>query len=188
VAARMNLRDVSTEGPDYYPTPAWAVRALLSVERFAGAIHEPCCGEGNMARALSAGGYDVVASDLHRYGYGAFGVDVRNLTGPVANIVTNPPYNLASEMLPHLLAICTGKVALLLRLAFLESKRRFPMFKSAPPATVYVFSERLSMAPAGQVVNGGGTISHGWFVWDKSHRGPTVLDWIPPGFKKSGVD
>lgn len=187
MGAIMNLRSAG-DGPDYYPTPAWAVRGLLSVEQFAGPIHEPCCGEGSMAEALRRGGCDVVASDLHQYGYGAFGIDARSLPGPVANIITNPPYNLASEMLPHLLSICTGKVALLLRLSFLESKRRFPIFKEWPPSCVHVFSERLSMAPAGQTVNGGGTISHGWFVWTRGHVGATRLGWIAPGFKVAGIE
>ena len=187
MAARMNLRDVPTDGPDYYPTPAWAVRGLLALEKFQGAVHEPCCGAGHMAKALEIGGSRVIATDLHDYGFGERGIDARMLRGPVENIVTNPPYNLASEILPHFLSICTGKVALLMRLAFLESRKRYPLFQTTPPARVLVFSERLSMAPAGQEVNGGGTISHGWFIWDKTHSGPTELGWIPPGFKIKGL-
>lgn len=140
-----------------------------------------------MSEALKAAGYTVLSSDLYEYGYGQSGLDARALSGPIDNVVTNPPYNLASEMVPHLLSVTSGKVALLLRLAFLESKRRFPMFKATPPSAVYVFSERLSMAPAGQTVQGGGTISHGWFVWTRGHAGGTALGWIEPGFKVAGM-
>ena len=63
----MNLRTAAS-GPDFNPTPAWAVRALLSIEKFEGLIHEPCCGHGHMVRALESGGYKVIASDLYDYG------------------------------------------------------------------------------------------------------------------------
>lgn len=180
----MNLR-AACDGPDFYPTPAWAVRGLLAMESFNGVIHEPCCGRGCISKELEANGYKVISSDIYDYGFGASGIDARTLVGPVENVVTNPPYNLASELLPRLLSVGSKKIALLLRLAFLESKKRFEIFKINRPSKVYVFSERLSMAPYGQIVNGGGTISHGWFIWDKDYHGPTILDWIPPGFKTS---
>jgi hypothetical protein len=31
--------------------------------------------------------------------------------------------------------------------------------------------------------NGGGTISYGWFVWERGWIGETVLRWLPPKFK-----
>lgn len=42
------------EKDDFYPTPPAAVRALLSVETFEGAIWEPACGDGAIAGALLA--------------------------------------------------------------------------------------------------------------------------------------
>ena len=182
-----NLRIAATDGPDFYPTPAWAIRGLLKFEQFEGSIHEPCCGAGHMADALKKAGYCVTASDLFDYGYGTSGMDARNLFGEVDNIVTNPPYNLATELILHFVNVAKRKVGLLTRMAFLESKRRFAIFNEKPPASIYVFSERLSMAPANQVVNGGGTVSHCWIVWDKHHTGSPTLKWIPPGFKTHGL-
>lgn len=183
----MNLRVVSSTGPDYYPTPAWAIRGLLAIEKFVGPIHEPCCGAGHLSKALEAAGYTVTSSDLFDHGYGESGLDVRSLTGVIENIVTNPPYNLATEILPHMIRVTQRKVALLTRMAFLESKRRFPIFKEFPPAAIHVFSERLSMSPAGEDVQGGGTVSHCWIIWDKACNGPTTLKWIPPGYKVKGL-
>jgi hypothetical protein len=140
-----------------------------------------------MATALEASGYTVISSDLFDHGYGSVGVDVRSLSSGVENIVTNPPYNLATEIIPHMLCVAARKVALLTRMAFLESKRRFTIFSETPPAAVYVFSERLSMAPAGVDVQGGGTVSHCWVVWDRAHKGCTQMSWIPPGFKTKGL-
>lgn len=136
-----------------------------------------------MAIVLAEMGLTVVSSDFHNHGFGAYGTDARDLTGPVENIVTNTPYNDTEAMLTRFLDICERKTALLLRLSFLESKRRYPLFAMNPPARVYVFSERLSLCKAGDVVKGGGTISYGWFVWERGHFGGTRLDWIPPGFK-----
>ena len=186
--ARMNLRDVG-DGPDFYPTPSWAVRALCDNVKFVGGIVEPCCGMGHMSRALSAEGYDVRSSDLHDRGFGETGKCALTLTGPIDNIVTNPPYSIASDLLPGFLDACHGKVALLLRMSFLESRRRYALFQRSPPAVVLVFSERLSMAPHGVDVRGGGTISYAWFVWDCSCRkGVTELRWIPPGYKTKGLE
>jgi hypothetical protein len=181
-----NLRIVPGDGPDFYPTPAWAVRGLLSVETFTGTICEPCCGAGHISKALEIAGYRVVSSDLYNYGYGISGRDARSLSKAV-NVVTNPPYNLATEMLPHLLSVTERRVALLTRMAFLESKVRFLIFNKFRPARVHVFSERLSMAPSGKDVKGGGTVSHCWIVWDRENKGSTVLDWITPGFKTKGL-
>jgi hypothetical protein len=170
-------------GPDFYPTPPWAVRGLLMKEKFDGLIYEPCCGNGSMARVLLEARYGVKCSDLYDTGYGQTGIDACTLEGPIDNIVTNPPYNLAEKMLTHFLEITQKKVALLLRLAFLESARRYTFFQKSPPARLYVFSERLSMYKAGENVNGGGTIAYGWFIWEKGFTGLPALDWIPPGLK-----
>ena len=136
-----------------------------------------------MVSALERAGLRVVPSDLHDYGCGSSGIDARQLEPPVANIVTNPPYTLAAEMLLHFIAIYSRKIALLLRLSFLESKKRYPLFQAHPPTRVYVFPERLSMAAHGEVVRGGGTISYGWFLWEKGAVGETALRWLPIGFK-----
>ena len=141
----------------------------------------------SLSRALETAGYTVSSSDLFDHGYGHVGIDARSLLDGIENIVTNPPYNLATEIIPHILSVTQKKVALLTRMAFLESNRRFPIFHDTPPARVYVFSERLSMAPAGKTVKGGGTISYCWIIWDKDHQGCTELAWIPPGFKVKGL-
>ena len=140
-----------------------------------------------MARTLERAGLQVVASDLHDYGYGVSGIDARRLEPPIESIVTNPPYTLAAEMLLHFLAIYTKKIALLLRLSFLESKKRYPLFQRHPPSRVYVFPERLSLAPRGVILQGGGTISYGWFLWEKDTTGDTLLRWLPVGFKCNEV-
>jgi hypothetical protein len=81
------------ETHDFYPTWPAATRALLSVERFDGAIWEPACGDGAMSKVLEAAGHEVISTDLIDRGYGEGGRDFLMEWQPRApNIVTNPPF------------------------------------------------------------------------------------------------
>ncbi len=189
-----NRRTAKTDGADYYPTPAWAVRALLEQEKFEGWIDEPACGAGHMSRALIKGGYKVRSADLHDYGYGLFGRDARKI-GKTENIVTNPPFNLASELVSVFVRSASKKVAILTRLAFLESGRRYPLFKRYPPARIYIFPERLSLTKNGKPMKNkkgkkstGGTVAYMWIVWDKKHKGKPEIFWLKPGHKVAGLE
>jgi hypothetical protein len=173
-------RRVDLDGPDFFPTPPWATRALLMSEQFSGDIWEPACGDGAMAEVLSATGLPVTATDLYDHGYGETGVDFLTTNRNACNIITNPPYNSAEGFLHHALDCAGIKVALLLRLAFLEgSGRQRSIFKEKPPARVWVFSERVTFYPKGAKVAGSGTTAYAWFVWDRFASGPTELRWLP---------
>lgn len=179
-----NKRKVTTDGPDYYPTPEWGTKALLKYETFTGNILEPCCGDGAMAEVLKETNCEIFASDIYDRGYGDV-CDFFNIKEKYDNIITNPPYNIAENIIEHALAIANVKVCMLVRTAFLESISRYKRFYSKnPPNRVYVFSERLSMYPAGNTITGGGTTSYSWFVWDfTSKNNTTELKWIAPGLK-----
>ncbi len=181
-----NRRKVKKAGPDFYPTPAWGTEALLRYEDFQGHILEPCCGDGAMSEVLAKAGYDVLSSDLYDRGYG-IAKDFFELGEKTNydNIVTNPPFNIAEDVFHHAWKITDHKIALLLRLAFLESKRRYNnIFHLTPPSRVLVFSERLSMYPKGSIITGGGTTSYAWFIWDKQQPLlSTEVRWIKPGLK-----
>ena len=169
---------------DFYPTPTWATRALLEKEQFDGEIWEPACGDGRMARVLAETGNLVLATDLNNFGFGETGVDFLASDRRSANIVTNPPFNLAEEFLAKALESARHKVALLLRLAFLEgAKRAVNIYDKAPPSRVWVLSERITMYPGHSKIAGNGTIAFAWFVWDKSYVGATQLGWIMPGLR-----
>ncbi len=177
-----NRRLVPTGGPDFYKTPEWGTQALLDNETFEGKIWEPCCGDGAMSEVLKAAGHHVISSDLHNHGYGIQG-DFFGVTGPISNIVTNPPFNIAEKILHHALKITERKVCLLLRIAFLEGKGRWERIYSInPPTRVLTFSSRLSIYPASQERVSGGTTAYAWFVWDRRCHGTpyTQLKWIPP--------
>lgn len=177
-------RFADLDGPDFFPTPAWATHALIDNEQFDGEILEPACGNGAMSEVLATTGNEVISSDLYNRGYGEAGIDFLADKRTVANIVTNPPYNSAEGFVDAGLARASRKVALLLRLAFLEGcNRQRTIFTSRPPSRVWVFSERITFYPANAVQKGSGTTAYAWFVWDKSARGGTELKWFKPGYK-----
>ena len=178
-------RFADLDGPDYFPTPEWATYALLDNEPFEGAIWEPACGDGSMARVLEQSGHSVEASDLFDRGYGQSGIDFLAAEKIADNIVTNPPYNVAEGFVHAGLSKSRRKLALLLRLAFLEGgNRQRTIFSETAPTSVWVFSERITFYPAGAVRRGSGTTAYAWFVWDKQALpAATQLKWLPAGYK-----
>ncbi len=179
-------RRADLDGPDFFPTPAWATHALVDNERFEGDIWECACGDGVMARVLSDAGYVVRATDLHERGYGEPNIDFLATDQQADNIVTNPPYNVAEAFVAHGIKLARRKFALLLRLAFLEGANRAnSIFLTTPPARVWVFSERITFYMKDADRSGSGTTAYAWFVWDKDASGPTQLHWFKPGYKSA---
>lgn len=173
------LREVD----DFYPTHPGATRALLAVEKFDGAIWEPACGAGDMSRVLEAAGYEVVSTDLIDRGYGDAPRDFLCEWNPLApNVVSNPPFREAQMFVDRALQLTTGKVAMFLRLAFLEGIERGGWFPNTPLARVWVMSRRVPMQRGRlqEAGDGHGVIAFAWFVWDHGHSGPPTigfLDW-----------
>ena len=176
------LADIN--GPDFYPTPAWAVMALVDNEKFDGDIWECACGDGEMSAVLQTTGNAVYSSDLYDRGYGDSGLDFLKSTRNADNIITNPPFNSAEDFVLQAGKLARKKYAFLLRLAFLEGRsRQNRIFNVTPPSRVWVFSERITFYPRDAEIKGSGTTAYAWFVWDKSHTGPTELKGLPLGYK-----
>jgi len=168
---------------DFYPTPPEATRALFEMERFEGDIWEPACGRGDMAEVFKEYGHDVICTDIHDYGYSGLDdiVDFMKFDDPhavVNNVITNPPFKHAVEFVRQGLRYSDKKVALLLKLAFLEGGARYDMFKTTPLARVHVFSKRLKLTREGAEYKNGGMIAFAWFVWEHGYTGEPTIDWI----------
>lgn len=177
-------RNADLSGPDFYPTPAWATHALMENEPFIGEIWEPACGDGSMAEVLKTCGNSVFSSDLYDRGYGESGHNFLTTTRSTSNIITNPPYNSAEGFVTTGLRAANQKLALLLRLAFLEGAHRAnTIFQFTPPNRIWVFSERVTFYRKGEQTAGGGTTAYAWFIWDKACIGGTELAWLKPGYK-----
>ena len=168
-------------GEDYYATDPKAVEMLCDLEKFSQTVIEPACGQGHIAKALEARGYKVLACDLVDRGYGKAGIDFLKLgkRGVNADIVTNPPYKLAQEFVEKAMEVVSSghKVAMFLKLTFLETARRRELFRKYPPKTVYVASQRIACWPNGRPTTQS-MVCYAWFVWQKGFAGDTVLKWF----------
>lgn len=169
---------LSDRGNDLYETPPVATRALMAAEKLPMRIWEPAVGYGAIARELHLGGHNVIGTDLVDYGCGFAVRDfLNNEASPDCDaIVTNPPFKHAMEFVRFGLERAP-LVIMLLRLAFLESERRRPILDNGMLARVHVFRNRLPMMHrdgwTGNKVSN--PTAFAWFVWDRSHKGPTEL-------------
>lgn len=164
------------EKDDYYPTPPYATEALLRVENFTGRVWEPACGAGDISRAFMAAGHSVESTDLVDRGFGTPRIDFlmeQELLAP--NVVTNPPFKMADDFARHALDLGAEKVALLLRINFLEGVTRRDVLQKL--SRVWVFSKRLTMT-IGRTDAKGGMIAYAWYVWDRAHTGKPELGWL----------
>jgi len=169
------------EKDDFYPTWPGATAALLAVERFTGPIWECACGEGDMSRVLIDAGYEVISTDLIDRGYGAARVDfLMEWQSRAPNIITNPPFGLAREFVDKALSLTDGKVAMFLRLAFLEGLKRGEWLPSTPLARVWIMSRRVPMQRGriSEAGDGHGVIAFAWFVWEHGFEGKPTLGWL----------
>lgn len=167
---------------DFHETPPVATEALLSVETFDGPIWEPACGAGAISRVLVAHGHSVISTDLVERGYGSPRIDFLMELAPRApNIISNPPFKLAAQFARRACDLTTGKVAMLLRLGWLEGRARREMFAETPFARLWVFSRRLPMMHRHGYdgPESTSTIAFAWFVWDHAHSGPPTIGWLP---------
>ena len=123
---------------DYYATDPKAVEMLLDMETFAPVIWEPACGEGHISKVLQAHGYEVISTDLIYRGFGdpePLNFLEETLDGFEGDIIANPPYSVGLQFVERALESVRpgGKVAMFLKVQFLEGKRRGEFFKKSPP-------------------------------------------------------
>lgn len=181
-AARARMTGIDGAGlrekDDFYPTPPEATRGLLRVEPIVGAIWEPACGDGAMSRELEAAGHQVTSTDLVDRGYGQARVDfLMERQGLAPNVVTNPPFRLASAFARQALRLTTGKVALLVKLTFAEGQERADVLDDPRLARVWVFRRRISFQ-RGSDRAGNGMMCFAWYVWEHGNTSKPTMGWI----------
>lgn len=203
--AVMASRTEAPDSLDYFPTPPWATRALFHCvlpqlghgsartgARAIGTVFEPACGEGHMAEACREFADQVIASDIHPYGYGAVRDFLDDAETPAADwIITNPPFNTAVKFAERAVYHPASKarvgVALLVRTAWLEGKSRYErLFRLAAPDVVGVFAERVPMVKGRWDPDATTATAYAWFVWVQplTAQQNTRVIWIPPGQRK----
>lgn len=181
-----NHTDKEREENDFYATDSKAAELLLELEEFSHNIWENACGQGHLSEVFKKHGYNVKSTDIIDRGYGEGGVDFlktyfQEFDG---DIITNPPYKSALAFVEKSLqTVKTGrKVAMFLKLQFLEGKARKKLFEKYPPKVIYVSSSRLICAKNAdfqKMIEGGGSaVAYAWFVWEKGYKGDTIIKWF----------
>ena len=167
------------EENDFYPTPESATQELLNRININGNVWECACGDGAMSEVMIKNGYNVYSSDLIDRGYGKTGVDFLKSNKQVDNIITNPPFNLATEFTLKALELSKGKVIMLSKISYLEGvKRREQIFNKNKLEKILVFSRRVPFKKKSSNKLAGGLMAFGWFVYDVNYNGKPTVDWI----------
>ena len=140
---------------------------------------EPSAGCGNFAKAIRDRGYnnhitslelrederenlsihsdEVIITDFLKW----------NPDKKFKTIIGNPPYSLALEFMEKCFEIADKdtEIIMLLRTAFLESKKRYEFWQQHPLSKLYVLSQRPSFTGKGTDAT-----SYSWFIWDGSDK------------------
>ena len=116
---------------DYYATDPKAAKLLLKEETFNQNIWECACGEKHLSKIFEEHGFNVRNSDIvNRCDNEVFDfLSDYNMKWD-GDIITNPPYKYALEFTQKALDIIYegNKVAMFLKLSFLEGKKRKEFF------------------------------------------------------------
>lgn len=164
---------------DFYPTPIWMTRALLNrvmVGGWAGRMVEPCVGDGAISKLLDplvGNGGPVLTNDIVPRGdmVPEFLLDARKpetwaafqRTGKLAVVVTNPPFDVAFDIVQQAVECADVVVCMLLRLSWLEpTDERGEWLAAHSPRTVIVL-------PRHDFRGNGSTdsVTSGWVIWSQ---------------------
>ena len=177
-------RGIERKPYDFYATPVDVVKNFLSNYKLPeGDILEPSAGNGNIIQAIKDFGYlnnitaielreeetdklkeiadEVIISDFLKL----------KLDKEYSVIIGNPPYTYAKEFMDNCFEIANENtvIIMLLRTAFLESKKRFDFWQQHPLSGLYVLSKRPSFTGKGTDAT-----SYAWFVWDNRSSNQTI--------------
>lgn len=156
---------------------------MLNIHKIIGDVLEPCAGNGNIVKTVKDKYSNINITsieirpeekiNLQQYGkvyiedYLTWEQDKYYNT-----IITNPPFSIAQQILEKSFEISDSntQIIMLLRLAFLESKKRNSFWQKHPVDCIYVLSDRPSFTGKGTDAS-----AYGWFVWNTIDKGIKVI-------------
>lgn len=175
------------EKDDFYATEPKAIELLLEKESFNKNIWECANGKGHLSNVLMNNGYNVFKSDIVNRNEDKETkiIDfLKTNERPFRDsfdIITNPPYKIALYFCKKGLSLLKNgeKMAMFLKIQFLEGQERYKFFKENPPKKIYVASKRLNCAKNGDFKKyKSSAVCYAWFVWEKGFIGSPEIDWI----------
>lgn len=175
-------------GDDFYASPYAALPPLIMAEgkRLPRTIWEPAAGNGALVLPLRNRGFTVHATDLNDWGCpdceaevdfvgpiaAAYGQSLQRSYGDKFGVVTNPPFGIIESFVERAVAM-SPYVALLCRLAFLESEGRMKWWQQVGLRRVHLIGERLPMMHRhnydGPKLSNAG-MCFAWFIFEPAKR------------------
>ena len=184
--AVMSQRVEPLDSPDDFPTPPWAVRALLKhviAADITDTCLEPACNRGFMTRGLTDFFLEVHSADLIDYGDNLVRDFLKEESPKVDWIITNPPFVLGQAFALRAQEQARKGVCLFTRTQFLETKRRHEeLFSVHPPAIVAQFVERVPIVKGRCDPKASTATAYCWIIWwtGSTCVEPTEFVWIEP--------
>lgn len=170
------------QAEDWYVEPEWCSARLFAEEVFEGELWDPACGMGRIVDSARKAGLDAWGSDIinRRGDRGSETRDFLNdFRSNIANIATNPPFDLASKFALHALGMAKRKVAIIFPTARLNAAH---WIAGTPLRRMWLMTPRPSMPPGHTILAGekpgGGKMDYCWLVWEIGYAGNPELCWL----------
>jgi hypothetical protein len=182
------------DGTEFWATPdcliAAAIEHVLPLLSAEPAIWEPAAGDGRLARAISAAGTTVIATDLVPRAPDVLLRDFINGSPPLGQpcVVTNPPHSdalLTPFLVRGLQLLDTGQISglcLLFRQDHPLVQERVHAFNRAASITHCVWRPRLIPGTTGNP-----RWTYLWATWLPDHAGPPLTRYLLPAHRRADL-
>jgi len=169
---------------DYYATDSRAIRGLSNFITIKWTVWENACWEWNLSKELEKINWThVISSDLIDRGYWEtldfFWPFTKDFTmnKKIEWIITNPPYKYWKKWVEESLRY-SSNVAVLMKLVFLESKKRYLFFQNSWLKNVLVYSKRLWVYKNNIKTKNSWLVAYAWFIFKKWYKWKAMIDRI----------
>lgn len=144
-------------------------------------MFEPCVGDGAIARTLAGERTFVYTGDIDAQwapqilgdanDHGFWEEAERIVSDGMDWVVTNPPFNEASTIVPIAYNRAAKGIAMLLRLSYLEPVESRGAWLNEHPPTKLIVLPRISFTGNGKT----DSVTCAWMVWKKNSMGQQII-------------
>lgn len=177
---------------EHWETPEWAAKAILKKEILTQIVLDPCCGIGLLAEVAHRKKYNVIANDIHHWGYQAQG-STQDFLGTESfismadfTVFMNPPFSLSEKFVDKSFDLGARKIVCFQKFSWYEGaydtgKKRGQWWEKRRPARIWICGDRADCwrhdIPKDKRTSGTPT-AYAWFVWERGHAPAAITGHI----------